>query len=353
MPMIAADTLQNICKRLLEGAGVAEEEAVIVSRHSIGANLAGHDSHGIISIPTYIARMGDGHIVPGAPFDIEKESDTTTVVNGNWGLGYVVSERAMALTIEKAKKFNVAATTIYQQSHVGRVADYPIMAAKAGMIGMMTCDSGRTKKNVVPFGGRETRLGTNPISIAMPSNLDGPFFIDISTAAAAAGKINVAVSRGDEIPNGWLMDKDGNMTNDPSQLKKGGALLPLGGTEGHKGYGLSAMVEIFSALLPGLGFGVNPDGPHNDGSFMAVFKVEAFRDLETFKREVTEFAEYLTATPPAKGFERVYYPGELEHLRTQKGRKEGIFVEDNTWVKLKALADTYSLSDELKMDAIR
>ena len=257
----------------------------------------------------------------------------------------------MALTIEKAKTSNVAAATIYQQSHVGRVADYPMMAAKAGMIGMMTCDSGRTKKNVVPFGGKETRLGTNPISIAMPSNLDGPFYIDISTAAAA-GKINVAVSRGDEIPNGWLMDKDGNPTNDPTQLKKGGALLPLGGSEGHKGYGLSAIVEIFSALLPGLGFGVNPDGPHNDGSFMAVFKVDAFRDLETFKQEVTEFAEYLTATPPAKGFERVYYPGELEYIRTQKGLKDGIKVEDNTWQKLQSLAAEYGMTDELKMDDI-
>ena len=162
MPTVGADALQNICKRLLEGAGVTEDHAKIVSRHSIGANLAGHDSHGIMKIPTYIDRIGAGHIVPGAPFVIDKETDTTTVIDGNWGLGYVVSERAMNMTIDKAKKFNVAAATVYRQSHVGRVADYPMMAAKAGMIGLMTADSGRTKKNVVPFGGRETRLGTNP-----------------------------------------------------------------------------------------------------------------------------------------------------------------------------------------------
>ncbi|MEX2452064.1 MAG: Ldh family oxidoreductase [Rhodospirillales bacterium] len=349
MPTIAAEKLQTIAKRLLEGAGVSPDEAAIVARHSIGANLAGHDSHGIISIPTYIQRMKDGHIVPGAPFEIERESATTTVINGNWGLGYVVSERAMALTIEKARTQNVAATTIYQQSHVGRVADYTMMAAKEGFIGLMTCDSGRTKKNVVPFGGREKRLGTNPISIAMPSNLKGPFYIDISTAAAAAGKINVAISRGADVPLGWVVDKDGNPTNDPNQLKQGGALLPLGGSEGYKGYGLSAMVEILSALLPGLGFGVNPDGPHNDGSFMAAFKVDAFRDLETFKREVTEFAEYLTSTPPAKGYERVYYPGEIEHVRTQKALKDGIFVEDKTWDKLKGLAADYDMAEELGM----
>ncbi|MEL0107834.1 MAG: Ldh family oxidoreductase [Rhodospirillaceae bacterium] len=350
MPTVAADKLQHIAKRLLEGAGVAEDEAEIVARHSIGANLAGHDSHGIISIPTYIARIGDGHIVPGAPFEIEKESPTTTVINGNWGLGYVVSEKAMKLTIEKAKTSNVAACTIYQQSHVGRVADYPIMAAKEGMIAMMTCDSGRTKKNVVPFGGKEKRLGTNPIAIAMPSNLDGAFHIDFSTAAAAAGKINVAVARGTEVPLGWLLDKDGNPTSDPTQLKQGGALLPLGGSEGYKGYGLSAMVEIFSALLPGLGFGVNPDGPHNDGSFMAVFNVAAFRDLETFKGEITEFAEYLNTTPPAKGYDKVYYPGEIEHERTLKGLKEGITIDDNTWKKLSGLAAEYGMADELGMN---
>ena len=159
----------------------------------------------------------------------------------------------------------------------------------------------------------------------------------------------MAVARGEEVQLGWVIDKDGNPTKDPTQLKKGGALLPLGGSEGYKGYGLSAMVEIFSALLPGLGFGVNPDGPHNDGSFMAVFKVEAFRDLETFKREITEFAEYLSSTPPAKGYDRVYYPGEIEHVRTQKALKDGIAIDDNTWKKLSDLADQYGMTDELKL----
>ena len=127
-------------------------------------------------------------------------------------------------------------------------------------------------------------------------------------------------------------------------------MLPLGGPEGHKGYGLSAMIEIFSGILTGLGFGHDPSGRHNDGCFMAVFKVEAFRSLDEFKQEVTEFAAYLKDTPPAEGFTEVYYPGELEHLRTQRMLQDGIVIEDSTWERLKGLASEYGLEDRLAMD---
>ena len=349
MPTVKADRLEEIANRLLQAAGASEEEAVIVSRHSIGANLAGHDSHGIIQIPTYIDRVKQGHIVPGAPFEVVRETNTTTVIDGHWGFGYVVSERAMSMTIEKARQNSIAAATVFRQSHVGRVADYPVMAAEAGMIGMMTADSGRSAKSVAPFGGREARLGTNPICIAMPSDLDGPFFIDMATSAVAAGKLAVATARNVPIPEGWLLDKDGNQTTDPGALRQGGVMLPLGGPEGHKGYGLSATVEIFSGILTGLGFGIDPTGRHNDGCFMAAFSVDAFRDLADFKREVTEFAEYLTSTPPAEGFDRVYYPGELEHLRTAQKSQDGVEVEDSTWQRLRALAEEYGLAGELAL----
>ena len=191
---------------------------------------------------------------------------------------------------------------------------------------------------MAPFGGAKARLGTNPICFAVPSNLEGPLFFDMATSAAAAGKIDVAMARGKQVPPGWLIDAEGKPTTDPRVLRKGGALLPLGGAEGYKGYGLAAMVEIFSGLLTGLGFGVEPTGRHNDGCFIAVFNVAAFRDLGTFKREVTEFANYLKATPPAEGFDRVYYPGEIEFEREQERRANGIPIEDATWEGLRKLA---------------
>ena len=331
MPSIMPDELEKIATALLVEAGASEEESKVISRLSIGANLAGHDSHGIIQIPTYIDRVNRGHIVPGAEYEIVKDTPTTTVVDGHWGFGYSVTERLMRETIEKARTQNIAAATVYRQSHIGRLAAYPLMAAEADMIGMITADSGRSAKAVVPFGGREKRLGTNPISIAMPSNLDGPFFLDMATSAVAAGKINLAQARGGSIPSGWVVKADGEHTTDPNELKNGGAILPLGGDQGHKGYGLSSIVEIFSGILTGLGFGHDPSGRHNDGCFISVFNVSAFRDLQDFKDEVTEFAAYLKSSETAPGFDEVLYPGEIEYRIETRQRKEGIFVEDSTW----------------------
>jgi uncharacterized oxidoreductase len=223
------------------------------------------------------------------------------------------------------------------------------MAAQADMIGLITADSGRAAKQVAPFGGRDARLGTNPLSIAVPSNLDGPLFLDMATSAVAAGKISLAVSRGESIPVGWIVDRDGQPTTDPNQLKAGGALLPLGGSEGYKGSGLAAIVEILCGLLTGLGFGQDPTGRHNDGCFMAVFNVAAFRPLAEFKQEVTDFARYLKATPPSAGSSGVFYPGEIEYVREQERRQSGIEVETATWQKLQSLAKGYGLATELEL----
>ena len=343
MPRVPADRLRRITEDLLVAAGTPREEAEIVARHSIDANLAGHDSHGIIQIPTYIERVKVGHIVPGAPWTIVQESPTTTVVDGHWGFGYVITERAMRLTIDKARAAHVAAATVFRQGHIGRLASYTLMAAEADMIGLITADSGRSPKQVAPFGGREARLGTNPLSIAVPSDLPGPLFLDMATSAVAAGKIQLAVARGHPVPTGWIVDREGKPTTDPRQLRAGGALLPLGVTEGYKGTGLSVIVEILCGLLTGLGFGIDPEGKHNDGCFLACFNVAAFRPLAEFKREVAKFARYLKDTPPAQGSPGVLYPGEPEYLREQERRQSGIEVEDATWQKLQALAAEYGV----------
>ncbi len=259
------------------------------------------------------------------------------------------SRPAISCPARKARTANIAACTVFRQSHVGRLAAYPLMAMREGMIAIATADSGRSPKHVAPFGGREARLGTNPISIAVPSDLEAPFYLDMATSAVAAGKIALGVARGDEIPTGWIIDKDGRHTTDPTQYRKGGALLPLGGSEGYKGSGLAAMVEVLCGLLTGLGFGVEPTGRHNDGVFMAVFNVAAFRPLQDFKKEVADFARYLKSTPPSEGSTGVFYPGEVEYLRELKRRKDGIEIEDATWDKLRALAGDYKLAAQLDL----
>ena len=169
----------------------------------------------MIAIPTYIDRIKAGHIVPGAKWTITQESPTTTVIDGHWGFGFHVNAKAMELTIEKARTANVAACTVFRQSHVGRLAAYPLMAMRQGMIGIAAADSGRSPKHVAPFGGREARLGTNPISIAVPSDLEAPFYLDMATSAVAAGKIALAVARDEKIPTGWIIDAEGRHTTDP------------------------------------------------------------------------------------------------------------------------------------------
>ena len=344
MPTVSVERLQLIASSLLVEAGASSEEADIVSEHCIDANLAGHDSHGVIQLPWYIDQIKRGQIIPGAPFEVIRETLTTTVVDGHGGFGQVVSTEAMRMTIGKATQLNVAATTVRHQSHVGRLADYPIMAANEGLIGLMTADSGGSEKSVAPFGGREPRLGSNPICIAMPSNLKGPIFVDIATSAVAVGKLDIARARGEQIPQGWILDHDGNPTTDPS---KAGVVRPMGGDQGHKGYGLSVMVEILSGILTGLGFGHDPEGQHSDGCFMAAFNVEAFFPLEEFKNDVTDFARYLTDTAPAEGSTKVLYPGEPEYISAQQKQLEGIFIEEPTWRRLHELAKEYGLEEIL------
>ena len=347
MPVFTPEYLHKAAYHICRAKGTPDADAEVVATHLVKANLVGHDSHGVIQIPTYMERIDAGHIVPNAPFVVEKEAPCTAVINGNWGFGFVVTERAMNMAIDKARVNGVAAITVRRQSHIGRLGDYPTMALKQGMIGMITADSGASPKHVAPFGGRARKLGTNPMCIGMPSNLEGPVLMDMASSTVALGKVALARNRKEPIPMGWIVDKDGNPTTDPNDYYSGGALLPVGGDQGHKGYALSFMVEVFSGLLTGLGFGVDPEGRHNDGVFIAAFNLEHFRPLEEFKKEMGEFVEFVKDSPPAAGFKEVLYPGEIEYRTEQTRRKEGIFVEDETWSQINGLIQSLGLESQV------
>ena len=347
MPTFTPEYLEKVSYHIFRAKGASDHEAKTVAAHQVKANLVGHDSHGVIHISEYVERINRGHIVPGAPFVVEREAPCTAVINGSWGFGFVVTERAMALAVEKAKTHGVAALTIHHQNHIGRLGDYPTMAIQDGMIGLITADSGAGPKSVVPFGGMARRLGTNPICIGMPSDLEGPVLMDMATSAVAQGKITLALSRGEPVPPGWIIDKDGNPTTNPSDYFAGGAILPVGADQGHKGYGMSFMVEVFSGLLTGLGFGIDPQARHNDGCFIAVYNVEHFRPLDQFKKEVGEFVQFIKTSPPASGFSEVLYPGEIEHRTEQQRRREGIFVEDGTWQQISGLMKELKVEEQV------
>jgi uncharacterized oxidoreductase len=346
MPVKTADELLRLVQAVFEAVSASADEAATIARHMVGANLAGHDSHGVQLLPTYVERVERGDLVPGAPLEVLDETPATARVDGHWGFGQVVSERAMALAIAKAQAAHVAAVTVVRQGHVGRLADYPLMVARAGLIGLMFCDSGRTAKQVVPFGGRAARLGTNPLCIALPTDpgdLGAPVFLDMATSAAAGNKIALYRARGQPLPPGWIVDRDGHPSTDPEDYFQGGALLPLGGAQGHKGYGLGFMVEVFTGVLTGLGFGVDPRGRHNDGALMIVLDPAAFRPPDVFRAEVAAFARYVKETPPAAGVAEVLYPGELEWRTEQARRRAGIPIDEATWAAVARVAEAHGL----------
>ena len=298
-------------------------------------------------------------MLPGAPWVIaSSESPNHTVVDGHWAFGYVANDKAMRLTIEKAEKGNVAAATVFRQGHIGRLSSYSQMAAKAGMIGLVTADSGRSPKAVAPFGGREARLGTNPITIAIPSDLDGPLYLDMATSAAAAGKIGVAVARNESVPDGWVIGSDGKPTNDPRQLRQGGALLPMGGPDGgYKGYGLLAvmMVEIHRAGLPvaGLRLWRRAERPAPaDGCFIGLFqgpRCVPTRSLSSRRRSAgfIPLSERRRRRPRVERQSCCILGEGSSAWKEQDRRKNGIDVEDATWARINKLAEEYGVAKEL------
>ncbi|MEM3174090.1 MAG: Ldh family oxidoreductase [Candidatus Bathyarchaeia archaeon] len=342
MPIFHANQLIDVGTKIFLAAGVPLEEARLVSELLVKSNLVGHDSHGIIRVIQYINEIEKGSIKPGANIEIVKETSSTAILNGNWGFGQVVAKRAMDLAVEKARKNAVSIVCVFNCNHIGRLADYAIMASEKDMIGIVMVNS---TKFVAPFGGMERLLSTGPMCFAFPSYLDFPLVIDVATSVVAEGKVRVALHKGEKIPYGWIVDKNGNPSNDPKDLYDGGALLPLGGDEhGHKGFGLGLAVEILSGILTSAGCAYEEDKRGN-GVFFEVINVEKFMPLEDFKRKVSDLVRVIKSSKPRPGFKEILVPGEPEHLTEKIRLREGIYVPEKTWEEIKNLARKLGVSE--------
>ena len=188
MPNFSQEQLQTITTDIFEAGGVPSDEAVIIAELLVASNLAGHDSHGVIRIPQYIGLIASGLIQPGAPMETERETLSHALINGNWGFGHVIAQKAMSLAIEKAKLNTISAISVYNCNHIGRVGSYPMMAADANMVGITMVNAGGTALYVAPFGGRDGRLATNPIAIATPTRKGHPMLLDITSSVCCAGQ---------------------------------------------------------------------------------------------------------------------------------------------------------------------
>jgi LDH2 family malate/lactate/ureidoglycolate dehydrogenase len=257
------------------------------------------------------------------------ETPATLALDGGAGLGHVVGVYAMNRAIEKAKQSGVAMVTVRNSNHYGIAGYYAMMALPHDMIGMSYTNS---QPLVAPTYGRKSILGTNPIAVAVPALEEQPYVLDMATSIVPIGRITVYQKAGKEIPQGWGVDQNGQVTTDPSAVLSGGALMPLGGTDvmrGYKGYGLGMLVDIFSGVLSGAAILASVGRPGTDlpadvGHFFAAVRVDAFRPLEEFKAEMDRMIRELKNSPKAVGQERIFIPGEKEFELTEKNTREGV-----------------------------
>jgi L-2-hydroxycarboxylate dehydrogenase (NAD+) len=296
--------------------GVPADDADTAAGVLVHADLLGIDSHGVARLaghPGYVPGLRKGIIRAAARPRVIKETAATALLDGDAGLGGVVSTRAMELAIAKATESGVGIVTVTNSHHLGICCHYSMLALPHDMIGVAMTNAA---PQAVPTYGKHALLGTNPMSIAVPAGDERPFILDMATSVVAAGKVEIAQRTGKPIPDGWLVDANGVPTTDPSALWTGGALLPLGSVpdlSSHKGYGLAVVVDILCGVLSGAGFSSILDQTSwAAGHFFLALQIEAFRPLSPFRAMMDEMIRVLRTAEPAPGYQRVYVHGEKE-----------------------------------------
>lgn len=333
---VLSDDLFNFCVDVFTKLGVRKKDSEVVSEHLVLANLRGVDSHGaFVRIPHYVPALRQGVINPKPKIRKVKEAASVGLIDGDQGFGPVVAMVATELAIKKAKKSGVCAIGATNMSHVGMLARYTMKVVESKMIGMAATSS---PVMVVPWGGRKPVLGTNPFSIGFPLSDKDSIIVDMATSSVSGGKIAVLASKGEKMPEGWALDKYGNPTTDPKVFLDGGMLLPFGG---YKGFGLCLSVEVFSSILTGAPFSfyIKSGWATQGGFILGVIDVSFFRPYEEYERDMASLIKMIKTTPPAEGFKEVLLPGEVEKREYAKRIIEGIPVYEDSWGKVKGVAD--------------
>lgn len=330
--------------------GIPKDQATTAARILALSDIRGIDSHGVARLYSYVGLLSEGLINPNPKIKIIREKKSIATVDGDNGLGLVVGHCANEMAMDKAKQFGSGWITVCNSNHYGIASYYSLEALKHDMIGWSMTN---TTKLVAPLWGAERMLGTNPIAIAFPGLKELPVVIDLATSAAAYGKIEIARRHQEDVPSGWITDKDGSVSTRPEDMINGGALLPLGSTKelgGHKGYALASMVDILSAVLSGANWGpfappfaLRQEIPTRSvgkgiGHFFGAMEIDGFMDVEEFKKRIDEWVNVMRNTKPAKGTAGVLIPGDPEHQEEVKRKKEGIPLNASVISDLQAIS---------------
>jgi uncharacterized oxidoreductase len=342
---IPAATLEDFIARIFAAAGCAPAEAAGIAHHLLSANLAGHDSHGVIRTPRYVEWLGLGYVRAGQTLTVVNETATHAVVDGNYGFGQTIGPLAVDFGIAKAAAQGLAVVGLRNSGHIGRVGDWGERAAAAGLVSIHFVNVAGGEL-VAPFGGVDRRFSTNPICIGVPLP-EGPIILDFATALVAEGKVLVASNGGKKVPMGALIDADGTLTDDPSALygpiegtrernaaKGQGALRTFGE---HKGSGLAFMCEVLAGCLTGAATsGPVPGGKRGriSNAMLSIYLSPGDFGAAGFAQAVREYAAYVTDARPAVPGGEVLLPGEPER-RTRAARlADGVPLQAETWAAI-------------------
>ena len=361
--VVGVESLSEFCTSVFVKLGVPPEDAAITTEILVAADLRGIDSHGVARLRRYVNGLRDGVMMPCPDIKVVHETAATALIDGGAGLGQPVSERAMRLALDKADKVGAGFVTVRNSNHYGIAAYYAMMALERDCIGFSMTNAAVL---VVPTFGRDAMLGTNPISVAAPSGQERPFVLDMATSTVPRGKLEVYDRQEKPLPLGWATDVHGLPTTDPALVinnllvRAGGGLLPLGGAGeqhgGHKGYGLSLLVDILAGVLPGAGYAnhVYPkteEGkplPADLGHFFGALRVDGFRPLEEFQASMDEIIQRLKGSAKAEGQDRIYIHGEKEYEVADARRSYGIPLHPKVASDLRGIAQEVGVEYALR-----
>lgn len=350
MRTVPAAKLVNLVAAIMQGGGSSADEARTIAQRLVDSNLVGHDSHGVLRVGKYLEWVRDGWLKPNTAPTVVFDSDALAIVDGNRGFGQVVGEFATNLGIKKAAKSGIAMIGLRNCGHLGRLGDWAEMAAAAGQVSLHFLNTSGAQR-VAPFGGGDRRLSTNPLAIGVPLANADPAILDITTSTVAEGKLMVALNKGEQVPEGWIVDKHGKPTVEPKDFYDGGALLTIGA---HKGSGLSILTDLLAGAVT-TGRSSDPDDTVLRNNMLSIFIAPAVYDKASehggVLAEAKRFVEYVKASPPAVAGQPVLGPGDVER-RTRAARlANGVPIDDKTWIDLIEAAKSVGI-DALKAETL-
>lgn len=329
---VEAGRLEDFVQQVLSGLGVPDDHGKMTAAGLVTAHLRGFDTHGLPCLPGYVESLAEGRMNPRPALKVKTAGPWASQVDGDNGLGQVAGTIAMRQCLKSADNFGIGCAVVKRSNHFGAASAYSLMALEHDCIGIVTSNASAV---TAPFGAAEPLFGTNPLSVAVPTDKEAPFVIDMATSEGARKKIRKALDQGDTIPLGWALDENGTPTTDPGAALKG-VMLPFGGM---KGSAVTILTDILSGVFSGANFGgrvlsvfSNRERESGNGNFMLAVKIDSFMPAEEFKSRMDEELNRIMALQPASGFEKVIYPGYPEHATQIRRREQGIPL-DRSWVE--------------------